>query len=1105
MMKFKEGFNVKAAILAISIVLLFTNTLYSTPPFSILRVQAGKDDTFKRISDVMQNLYVMHENDIDTIIQDFARQGKIEPLSKFPELYAEFIKTIEESAANDMYERLDNILGNAKEKIQIILIDNYNELPVFDGKKVWGHAGIYITVFAKRGSEKTEQGEKAIIGKIFHEIRARSTSAENMFNSRMPNNIWKARSLMKEFDKKSEEIEAQIIEYGKINDPALSLEFASLTFNENISIFNRDYTSFDRREFLRLIGVSSVALALPVGKVFSEGFKDDSIDAQVEDFTPAKVLDSITGNGFKQNNVIEMSPNNNRLIHILTDLTDVGEGKKVIKWHWSEPGESWTSKKWNSGSEIRDVSGNDLVFRFVISGTPSSEYKIIFEDNQGQRIEISSTEYLSTSSAEQYWLIKLDDDLKKRNSAFNWQAVKPPIFKTVTLQADVFIKRIEILNVRDVRARGVSVGMFFHTDSIPGNDFPALSGYAGKAIPGGRPPACVLSFSSLIDRDPWKMLELWNKLLPGQVPHEVLEMWLPKKGAPGGGIIEDAGYVSNMRNTAADTRARILSGEKVASLAKAASSQTVFERIADGEFDGILRDRALAAKQYGRPVMLRVFHEMMGGWYPWSIFNEKDVGDFIKAWKHIVTIYRDNGATNVAFGLSPHTYEPDYLPQTRKFQVLDNILWHLLNDAEGPMVDFVGIDAYSYPPQGGYFNELVTECLETVGKHGIPVIMGETSSAMEENDKRIFWGYKKGDLNGGMFSNPLMQDTVIFSIEKFENGSMKNFHPPSDIMEQWEKDPFFGTNAFKDLPGKSQGRKQGIDEPLLPQGTSSIASWVNQATNQRFTMIPRNNIEECFWGPWSGAWQGQGFSVSNSELKDNNYSEFELAMPMEIIEGDFNFIIEDNDFRDVGGGVFVGNEIYLSKNTLAKYIMDQELVITLDKIIELGQFIPGKFYWGRIHQIKLQLLGDRGKMLRGRPVIRKKGVTAVEEIKRDEVKTTVELGQNYGNPFGREGTTIPYTINESVQKVTVKIVNLLGRTVRTIDYLPTTKGSHATYWDARDDNGNLITNGTYFIKIEFQDKNGILHYTPQAKKGIKMGLLYMFYKFGRSPSINQSL
>lgn len=69
-----------------------------------------------------------------------------------------------------------------------------------------------------------------------------------------------------------------------------------------------------------------------------------------------------------------------------------------------------------------------------------------------------------------------------------------------------------------------------------------------------------------------------------------------------------------------------------------------------GTLDSKLHAEAANAKSYGKEVILRPWHEMNGSWYPWAM----DGGDgtsaqFIAAWRHVVDIFKADGATNVKF------------------------------------------------------------------------------------------------------------------------------------------------------------------------------------------------------------------------------------------------------------------------------------------------------------------------------------------------------------------------------------------------------------------------------------------------------------------------
>jgi len=58
-----------------------------------------------------------------------------------------------------------------------------------------------------------------------------------------------------------------------------------------------------------------------------------------------------------------------------------------------------------------------------------------------------------------------------------------------------------------------------------------------------------------------------------------------------------------------------------------------------------------AVKTYGKPIFIRMMHEMNGNWYAWSIGDSSmNTNDSYKAaWQYIVGIFRQEGATNAKF------------------------------------------------------------------------------------------------------------------------------------------------------------------------------------------------------------------------------------------------------------------------------------------------------------------------------------------------------------------------------------------------------------------------------------------------------------------------
>jgi hypothetical protein len=70
--------------------------------------------------------------------------------------------------------------------------------------------------------------------------------------------------------------------------------------------------------------------------------------------------------------------------------------------------------------------------------------------------------------------------------------------------------------------------------------------------------------------------------------------------------------------------------------------------IASGRYDSYLTSYAEAVRSYHHPVILGFGHEMNGNWYSWG-YRHTSPADFVAAWRHIVTLFRELGARNVTW------------------------------------------------------------------------------------------------------------------------------------------------------------------------------------------------------------------------------------------------------------------------------------------------------------------------------------------------------------------------------------------------------------------------------------------------------------------------
>ena len=70
--------------------------------------------------------------------------------------------------------------------------------------------------------------------------------------------------------------------------------------------------------------------------------------------------------------------------------------------------------------------------------------------------------------------------------------------------------------------------------------------------------------------------------------------------------------------------------------------------IAAGRYDAYLRGFASAVRAYQHPVIIGFGHEMNASWYSWG-YRHASPASFVAAWRHIVTLFRSQGAWNVTW------------------------------------------------------------------------------------------------------------------------------------------------------------------------------------------------------------------------------------------------------------------------------------------------------------------------------------------------------------------------------------------------------------------------------------------------------------------------
>jgi cellulose synthase (UDP-forming) len=191
--------------------------------------------------------------------------------------------------------------------------------------------------------------------------------------------------------------------------------------------------------------------------------------------------------------------------------------------------------------------------------------------------------------------------------------------------------------------------------------------------------------------------------------------------------------------------------------------ESVTAGIAAGERDDELEILAIAVKEVApQVVFVRWAHEMdLAGLYPWAGGNE---GEYKAAFRHVVRVFDDLGATNAAW-----VWSPAGQPDAGRYYPGDD------------SVDFVGITVLADPiwdaeagrrPQS--FRTLMTEKYETANRFRHPIIVAELGVSGSD-DRQATW------LRDAAVQMPLFP--AVTAVVYFNDVNTPN--PSTDYLPDW--------------------------------------------------------------------------------------------------------------------------------------------------------------------------------------------------------------------------------------------------------------------------------------------------------------------------------
>jgi mannan endo-1,4-beta-mannosidase len=159
--------------------------------------------------------------------------------------------------------------------------------------------------------------------------------------------------------------------------------------------------------------------------------------------------------------------------------------------------------------------------------------------------------------------------------------------------------------------------------------------------------------------------------------------------------------------------------------------------IAAGTDDSYLKAYARSVAAYRKPVIIGFGHEMNGGWYSWG-YGHTPAGTWVKAWRHIVTVFRKTGARNVTWLWTvSHSFTQRY-----------RAYW-----PGSKYVTWVGIDGYLAAPNQTYatvFGQAVKSIRKITSK---PILLSEAAVGPKTGHqaagiKGLFAGIRRDHLIG---------------------------------------------------------------------------------------------------------------------------------------------------------------------------------------------------------------------------------------------------------------------------------------------------------------------------------------------------------------------
>jgi hypothetical protein len=173
------------------------------------------------------------------------------------------------------------------------------------------------------------------------------------------------------------------------------------------------------------------------------------------------------------------------------------------------------------------------------------------------------------------------------------------------------------------------------------------------------------------------------------------------------------GYYSGWGEPFKTSFAETVSGHGAATILQWDPTLASVSKIAAGGYDGYLRSFADSVRDFGHPVVIGFGHEMNAYWYSWG-YGHLPAPTFVAAWRHIVTLFRGQGAENVTWLWTLQADEAGTGPIASWWPGAQYVTW-------------VGIDGYYYSPSETFFSIFGKTIAQVRDFTGLPLLLSEVA------------------------------------------------------------------------------------------------------------------------------------------------------------------------------------------------------------------------------------------------------------------------------------------------------------------------------------------------------------------------------------------